>query len=589
MISKKLLIVSTLLAIALAPMAYAATVFAPYQEGTGTATSGYVLTSNGTSSFASWQAPASTTPGGSNTQIQFNDSSAFGGSAKLTFNKTSGDVIMSTGHLRLGGTDGSAVVDVAGAGLVTQGLRIEGSAATAISFSTYVTGDPFIRFTFLSSGQMEWGSGTLVADTNLYRSAADTLKTDDAFIVVGHTTFEGVTSTGATGSGKLVYSISPTFTGTVTIPTPFTLGAISVTSTGTQLNYLSSASGTTGTTSTNLVFSTSPVLTTPNIGAATATSINGLVVTTTLGTLTIPNNVSAALITSGNFSITLTATGTTAVTLPTSGTLVSSVTTGNGVSATNTAGALAFTLGAITPTTVNGNTFTTGTYTLTGQAGKTLTFNGSITLTGTDAQTYTFPTTSATMARTDAGQTFTGVNTFTSPKLITDLSDTNGNEVFKITATGSAVNEFTIANAATGNNPTITASGETNVGLVLSGKGTRGVIMNNAMTEKVSTVTDGAGAVIDASLGNVYTWSAAADRTAGTTTNPTAGQKMVIEFTASGGARTLTLPTATTGDFRFGSDITALTQTASGKTDYIGVIYNGTAARWDIVAVTKGF
>jgi len=31
---------------------------------------------------------------------------------------------------------------------------------------------------------------------------------------------------------------SPTFTGTVTIPTPFTLGAVSVTATGTQLNYV---------------------------------------------------------------------------------------------------------------------------------------------------------------------------------------------------------------------------------------------------------------------------------------------------------------------------------------------------------------
>lgn len=54
---------------------------------------------------------------------------------------------------------------------------------------------------------------------------------------------------------------SPAFTGTVTIPTPFILGATSVTSTGTQLNYLNSATGTTGTTSTNLVFSEAPALT----------------------------------------------------------------------------------------------------------------------------------------------------------------------------------------------------------------------------------------------------------------------------------------------------------------------------------------
>lgn len=100
-----------------------------------------------------------------------------------------------------------------------------------------------------------------------------------------------------------------------------------------------------------------------------------------------------------------------------SGTVTSvSVTTANGVSGSvataTTTPAISLTLGAITPTTVNGNTFTSGTYTLTGVAGKTLTFNNSITLSGTDSTTYTFPTTSATIARTDAGQTFTGTNVF---------------------------------------------------------------------------------------------------------------------------------------------------------------------------------
>lgn len=113
------------------------------------------------------------------------------------------------------------------------------------------------------------------------------------------------------------------------------------------------------------------------------------------------------------------------------------------------------------------------------------------------------------------------------------------------------------------------------------------VTLSAAFREKVVTVTDGAGAVIDASLGNVFNWTAAADRTAGTTTNPVDGQKIIIRFTASGGARTLTLPTATTGDFRFGTDITTLTATTSGKTDYIGCVYNST--RWDVVAYTKGF
>lgn len=177
----------------------------------------------------------------------------------------------------------------------------------------------------------------------------------------------------------------------------------------------------------------------------------------------------------------------------------------------------------------------------------------------------------------------------TSPRLTTSLLDANGNEIFNVTATASAVNELTIANGATGVNASITASGETNTGITITGKGTKGVTIGNVLDETVVVVTDGAGAVINTSLGNIFTWTAAADRTAGTTTNPVAGRKIVIEFTASGGARTLTLPTATTGDFRYGSDITVLSATASGKTDYIGCIYNGAASRWDVVAVTKGF
>lgn len=63
-----------------------------------------------------------------------------------------------------------------------QGLRIENPAETDISFSTYKTADDYVRFTFLGDGKMEWGSGAVVADTNLYRSGANTLKTDDNFV-----------------------------------------------------------------------------------------------------------------------------------------------------------------------------------------------------------------------------------------------------------------------------------------------------------------------------------------------------------------------------------------------------------------------
>lgn len=61
----------------------------------------------------------------------------------------------------------------------------------------------------------------------------------------------------------------------------------------------------------------------------------------------------------------------------------------------------------------------------------------------------------------------------TSPRVVTGINDTNGNELVKVTATSSAVNEVTLANAATGNNPTVTMSGgDTNIGLNLKMKGT---------------------------------------------------------------------------------------------------------------------
>jgi hypothetical protein len=72
-------------------------------------------------------------------------------------------------------------------------------------------------------------------------------------------------------------------------------------------------------------------------------------------------------------------------------------------------------------------------------------------------------------------QTLTN-KTLTSPIIGTSILDTNSNQLALLTATSSAVNEITLANAATGNNPIIQASGDdSNIGLQLKTKGT-GVI-----------------------------------------------------------------------------------------------------------------
>ena len=84
------------------------------------------------------------------------------------------------------------------------------------------------------------------------------------------------------------------------------------------------------------------------------------------------------------------------------------------------------TASAITATTVNKVAITApaSASTLTIADGKTLTANNTLTLAGTDATTQTFPTTSATIARTDAAQTFTGIQTFSSAPIIATVNAT---------------------------------------------------------------------------------------------------------------------------------------------------------------------
>ena len=81
-------------------------------------------------------------------------------------------------------------------------------------------------------------------------------------------------------------------------------------------------------------------------------------------------------------------------------------------------------------------------------------------------------------------QTLTN-KTLTSPKIGTSILDTGGNELALLTATGSAVNEFTIANAATGNGPTLSSTGETNVDINLNPKGS-GVLKSATAAVKIA-------------------------------------------------------------------------------------------------------
>ena len=114
-------------------------------------------------------------------------------------------------------------------------------------------------------------------------------------------------------------------------------------------------------------------------------------------------------------------------------------------------------IGVATAATVNKVTITppAASATLTIADGKTFAVNSSLTLGGTDGTTMTFPSTNATIARTDAAQTFTGTQTFSGPivggaQALSGAGAVNITQLttkFTSTATGNAL---TLADGAEG-------------------------------------------------------------------------------------------------------------------------------------------
>jgi hypothetical protein len=97
-------------------------------------------------------------------------------------------------------------------------------------------------------------------------------------------------------------------------------------------------------------------------------------------------------------------------------------------------------------------------------AGKRLVVNNTLTLAGTDSTTMTFPSTDATIARTDAAQTFTGVQTLTNPTI------TNYTETFNNIGTVGATNTIALT-SGTVQHATLTASTATTFTMPAVGAG----------------------------------------------------------------------------------------------------------------------
>lgn len=118
---------------------------------------------------------------------------------------------------------------------------------------------------------------------------------------------------------------------------------------------------------------------------------------------------------------------------------------------------------------------------------------------------------------------------------------------------------------------------------------TTSVWQQTAGPEAPTTLVDASPVAVNSVAGRLYRLSATADRTLAVPSNPVDGATLIVEVTAIGAARTITLTTGVAGGFKFGSDITGLTVTPSGTTDYIEAIYHVGKDRWLVLAYVKGY
>ena len=187
---------------------------------------------------------------------------------------------------------------------------------------------------------------------------------------------------------------------------------------------------------TNALLFTNATLVTPTLGtpaSGTLTNCTGLPIATGVANLGAGVATFLATPSSANLAAAVTGeTGSGALVFGTSPTLVTP------------------TLGVAVATSINKIAITAPatSATLTIADSKTLTANNSITLAGTDATTMTFPGTSATIARADAAQTFTGNQTF-SNAIVGSIQNLSGPGAVNITTGTTAFTSTGAGNALT--------------------------------------------------------------------------------------------------------------------------------------------
>jgi hypothetical protein len=175
----------------------------------------------------------------------------------------------------------------------------------------------------------------------------------------------------------------------------------------------------------------------------------------------------------------------------------------------------------------------------------------------------------------------------TSPQLGGQL-DVNGNaigdgtlELLKFSETASAVNEFTIANAATGNNPVLSATGgDSNVGLEFTAKGTGYIKFNDLAYIPQQALTSSSNAVAWDVQAKPNAYHLTTENTTfSAPTNSVEGSFICLEINYNG-SHTIAFNTV----FEFAASTAPTFTSTDGKTDILVFRYNG--AVWQEVGRT---
>lgn len=241
---------------------------------------------------------------------------------------------------------------------------------------------------------------------------------------------------------------------------------------------------------------------------ATATSTPAITLSTTINSPLLSGNGTAIA------AATTTGSGSTAV-LQTSPTLVTPV------------------LGVATATSMNGLTITPSTGTITITNAKVFAVTNSLTLSGTDSTVMTFPTTSATIARTDAANTFTGIQTFNGTVALGAQSLTMTGS---IAATGARVTKGWFTDVESTNMYTVGGTSLSSVTQTLSNKRvTRRLTTANAPGATPTTNTDNVDIMSFTGLGTAIT-----SMTTNLSGTPVDGDLIEFRFTDDGTARAIT-------------------------------------------------